>query len=162
MVDETDGGPDSVPTPGLERVLELDVEVADPIDIGETGNGRRRIVPIEGGTVSGRIEGHLLTGGADFQLFRVDRPTRLVANYAFETVDGSRVYVENEGLRHAAPEVKERLGAGEPVDPADVYFQSVPRFETADPALRWLTERVFVAGGTRQPNGVRLAVFQVG
>ena len=152
----------AVPEPPLERVLELDVRVADPIEIGETGNGVRRIIPIESGTVSGRIEGTILPGGADFQLFRVDRPSLLVAKYAFETDDGERVYVENEGIRHAPPAVKERLGRGEPVDPDDVYMQTVPSFETAAPELRWLTERVFVAGGTRQPNGVTLAVFQVG
>ncbi|MFB6353526.1 MAG: DUF3237 domain-containing protein [Halobacteriales archaeon] len=156
-----DDQPD-VPTPTLERVLELDVEVADPIDIGETGNGRRRIVPIERGTVSGRVEGHILPGGADYQLFRLDRPTLLVAHYGFETADGDRVYVENRGLRHADRRVKERLRDGKPVDPDDVYFQSVPQFETAAPELEWLANRVFVAGGTRRPNGVKLAVFQVG
>ena len=158
MADDTE----DVPQPGLERVLELDVEVSAPIDIGETGDGLRRIVPIEGGTVSGRVEGHILPGGADYQLFRVDRPTRLVARYAFETADGDRVYVENEGIRDAEPAVKERLRDGEPVDPDAVYFQSAPRFETAAPELDWLSRRVFVAGGSRQPRGVKLAVFMVG
>lgn len=162
MVDESDEGEPDVPTPGLERVLEIDVEVAAPIDIGETGNGLRRIIPIERGTVSGRLSGHILPGGADFQLFRVDRPSLLVAKYAFETDDGKRVYVENEGIRHAPPGVKRRLRDGEPVDRDEVYFQSTPSFETAAPDLQWLTEAVFVAGGTRQPRGVKLAVFRVG
>ena len=48
------------------------------------------------------------------------------------------------------------------MDPEAVYFQSTPQFEAAAPDLQWLSRRVFVAGGTRQPNGVRLAVFQVG
>lgn len=152
----------SPPTPPLEHVLDLDVEVADPIEVGETGNGLRRIIPITSGTVSGRVDGTILPGGADFQLFRVDRPTELVAKYAFETAAGDRVYVENRGIRHAAPAVKERLRDGQPVDPGDVYMQSTPRFETAAPDLQWLTQRVFVAGGARQPNGVRLAVYGVG
>jgi len=155
-----DAGTDSL-HPTLEHVLDLDIEVADPIEVGETGDGLRRIIPITSGTVSGRIDGEILPGGADFQLFRVDRPTQLVARYAFETDAGDRVYVQNEGIRHASPEVKRRLRDGHPVDPADVYMQSTPRFETAAPDLAWLTQSVFVAGGTRQPNGVRLGVYRV-
>ena len=59
----------------LEHVLDLEVEVEAQIEVGETGNGLRRIIPIVGGTVSGRVEGRVLPGGADYQLFRVDRPT---------------------------------------------------------------------------------------
>lgn len=160
MSDDSDGGDHLTPT--LERVLELDVEVEEPIEIGQTGDGQRRIIPIRGGTVSGRVDGHVLPGGADYQLFRVDRPSELVANYAFETDDGARVYVENRGIRFASPEDSERLRDGLPVDPDDVYFRSVPEFETADPDLEWLTRSVFVAAGIRQPHGVKLAVYRVG
>lgn len=146
---------------GLERVMELDIDVESPIEIGQTGDGQRRIIPILGGTVSGRIEGTVLEAGADYQLYRNQRPTQLVAKYAFETTDGDRVYVENRGMRVATPETKTRLREGKPVDPEDVYFCSVPEFETAAPELTWLTENVFVAAGTRQPTGVRLAVYRV-
>ena len=159
----TDGGESrDPPRPTLEHVMDVDVEVAEPIEIGETGNGLRRIIPIVGGRVSGRIEGRVLEGGADYQLFRVDRPTELVAKYAIETDDGDRVYVENWGIRHASPENKERLRDGEPVEPEDVYMQSTPSFEAAAPELEWLTQGVFVAPGIRQPKGVRLAVYRVG
>ena len=162
MTDEARGGENpEPPEPTLEHVMDLDIEVAAPIEVGETGNGLRRIIPILGGTVSGRVEGEVLEGGADYQLFRVDRPTELVAKYAFETVDGDRVYVENEGIRHASPENKERLRDGKPVPADEIYMQSTPSFETAAPELSWLTEGVFVAPGTRQPKGVRLAVYRV-
>lgn len=145
----------------VERVLELDIEVDAPIDIGETGDGERRIIPITGGTVSGRCEGTVLSAGADYQLFRTRRPTELVAKYAFETDAGDRVYVENRGIRVASPENKRRLRDGEEVDPDDVYFRSTPRFEVATPELSWLAENVFVASGVRQPRGVKLAVYRV-
>lgn len=146
----------------LERALTLDVEVAEPIDVGDTGDGYRRIIPITGGTVSGRVEGTVLDAGADYQLFRTDRATELVAQYAFETDGGDRVFVDNRGIRAADPATKKRLRDGEEVDPGDVYFCSVPRFETAADDLAWLAERVFVATGIRRPRGVRLAVYQVG
>lgn len=147
---------------GLERVMELDVEVEEPIEIGDTGDGQRRIIPILGGTVTGRIEGEVLDAGADYQIYRDRRPSELVAKYAIETRDGDRIYVENRGMRFADPEVSERIREGKPVDPEDVYFCSVPEFEVAAPELEWLENRIFVATGTRQPNGVRLAVYQVG
>lgn len=160
-------GPDSNPQladqlePTLEHVLTLDVEIAEPIEIGETGDGQRRIIPITGGTVDGRIDGEIIDAGADFQLHRIDRSTELVAKYAFESEGGSRVYVENRGIRYAPPETSRRLRADKPVDPDDVYFKTVPTFETADPDLKWLTQQIFVAAGTRQPDGVTLAVYAV-
>jgi hypothetical protein len=78
---EGDGSGPAEPT--FEHVMDLDVEVAEPIEIGDTGDGLRRIIPIVGRRVSGRIEGTILDCGADYQLFRVDRPTKLVAKYAF-------------------------------------------------------------------------------
>lgn len=145
----------------LDHVLDLGVEVADPIDVGDTGDGERRIIPITGGTVSGRVDGEVLAAGADYQLFRAERPTELVARYAIETASGSRVYVENRGVRVSDPEVSRRLRDGEEVDPGDVYFRSVPEFETADSDLAWLARSVFVAAGVRRPYGVKLAVYRV-
>jgi hypothetical protein len=55
--------------PGLERVGDCVVHVAPPLDVGETPAGRRRIVPITGGSMNGpMLYGHVLPGGADFQL----------------------------------------------------------------------------------------------
>lgn len=111
--------------------------------------------------MSGRVEGDVLPAGADYQLFRIDRPTRLVAQYALETDDGDRVFVENRGIRVAPESVKERIRDGKAVSPGDVYFCTVPEFETAAPDLAWLHDRVFVATGIRRPTGVRLAVYSV-
>jgi hypothetical protein len=162
MENEPDTHDNSAIEPTLEHVLDLEIEVDEPIEIGETGDGRRRIIPIVDGTVSGRIEGRVIPAGADYQLFRVDRVTELVAKYAFEADDGSRVYVENRGIRYAEPGIKEQLRDGEPVDPDNVYFQSTPQFETANPDLAWLTRSIFIASGIRQPRGVKLAVYRVG
>ena len=47
-----------------------------------------------------------------------------------------------------------KLLAGEAVDPALVYFRTVPTFETAAPGLAWLTRSVFVGVGERYPSEV--------
>lgn len=151
----------SPPVPTLNHAIDLHVEIDEPVEIGETGDGDRRIVPITGGSVSGAITGDVLPHGADFQLLRLDRPTELVAKYAFETDGGTRVYVENRGVAVAPREVNERVKAGRPVDPAKVYFRTVPTFETADPDLDWLTERVFVGSAVPGAGAVTISVYEV-
>jgi len=160
MADNADSRDDS-PVPTLGHAFDLSVTVAEPIEIGDTGDGYRRIVPITGGTVSGAVSGDVLPVGADFQRLRLDRPTELVARYAFETESGAMVYVENRGLAVAPREVNQRVKEGLPVDPAEIYFRTVPSFETADEDLSWLTERVFVA--TAEPKGgvIDISVYEV-
>ncbi|GAB3279869.1 hypothetical protein GCM10027449_20540 [Sinomonas notoginsengisoli] len=54
--------------PALEYVGTLSVLIAEPIDVGPTPEGHRRIIGITGGTVTGpRLTGRILAGGADFQ-----------------------------------------------------------------------------------------------
>ena len=86
---------------------------------------------------------------------------RLEARYVLETDAGDRIYVHNDAVRTAAPEVMARLVRGEPVDPAEVYFRCLPRFECAAPALAWINERVFVGVGVRRPQAVVMRFFEV-
>jgi len=149
--------------PTLDFVVGLDVEVSTPVDAGDTGFGRRRIVPITGGRVAGpAFAGTILPGGSDVQLTRPDGVAEIAARYIIATDGGGHVFIENTGLRHAPPEVMARLAAGEPVDPALVYFRSVPRFETDDEQLRWLERDHFLATGARFPDRVRIDVYRVG
>lgn len=145
----------------LAHVADLIVNVGNPIEIGETPAGTRRMIPIVGGKVSGRIQGHILHGGADYQILRRDGVTELQARYVIECENGSKIYVENNGLRHGPAEAMERLRRGEPVDPKLIYFRAVPRFETADKNYLWLTRNVFLCDGIRRPNLVELAFYQV-
>ena len=150
-------------TPTLTHIADFLVEVGPPIAVGETAQGLRRVVPITGGTIQGaRLNGTILNAGADFQIIGPDGFTRLEARYVARLDDGTLVYVENCGVRFGPPEVMARLTRGEPVDPAEVYFRSAPRFETAEPAYQWLTRPLFIAAGARYPDRVALSVFEVG
>ena len=150
-----------LPCPALERVADLIVRVSPPIDVGETPQGRRRLVPILDGEVYGELRGRVLPGGADVQVIGAGGLTTMQARYVIETSEGELVYVDNNGLRSAAPEVMAMLNRGEIVDPARVYFRSTPRFETAAPRLAWLMSTLFVASGARFPDRVELSVFRV-
>jgi hypothetical protein len=148
--------------PRLERVADLDVALAPPIEVGETGIGQRRLIAITGGTVAGSaLNGRILPGGADFQIIRPTGITELVARYVIEADDGALVYVENSGIRHGPPELMEKLRRGEAVDPNLIYFRTAPRFETASPRLQFLTRRLFFGVGARWPDRVTLAVWMV-
>ncbi len=148
--------------PRLTLAFELRATVGPPLEVGDVAQGRRRIVPITGGTFEGPgIRGKVLPGGADWQIIRADGFSELDTRYTLETDKGQIIYVQNAGIRHAPPDVMKRLLAGEVVDPALVYFRTVPTFETASPALQWLTRSIFVGIGERYPNDVRIRFWKL-
>lgn len=155
----------TLPTPTLEPVLDLTVFVATPIEAGPVTGlnscGRRRIIPITGGTVTGQLTGTVLPGGADFQIVVSDTCADLDARYLLRLDGGEHVFVMNRALRRASAEDTARLVRGEPVDPAAIYFRCVPTFEVSHPSLAWLTENVFVGTGARFPDRVEMCFFRV-
>jgi len=151
-----------VRAPPLEFVFEASVAVAPPVELGETPNGRQRMIPILGGDLAGpAIRGEVLAGGADWQLPRPDGVTELTARYVIRADDGALIAVTNRGLRHAPSELNARLLAGEPVGPALVYFRASPSFATAAPRYQWLCRHIFVCTGERRPQAVLLRFFRV-
>jgi hypothetical protein len=149
-------------TPALLHVADLVVRIAEPIEIGLIAGNLRRMIPIAGGEVQGpRIRGKVLAGGADFQILRADGVTDLQARYVIQTEDRHLIYVENSGVRSGPPELMERLGRGEAVDPALIYFRTTPRFETAAPGYEWLMRHLFICSGARFPDRVEMRFFQV-
>ncbi len=149
-----------IAAPELELLARLVVRVAEPMEIGDVGGGRRRLIPILGGEVLGpRLKGVVEPGGADFQLVRPDSVAELDARYVLRLDDGTPVYVTNRALRRASPEVTERLMRGEPVDPSQVYFRCLPSFEVADGPWRWLAQYLFVGTGVRRPDAVEMAFY---
>ena len=148
--------------PRLTFAFEVRATVAPPTEVGDVAHGRRRIVAITGGTFEGpNIRGKILAGGADWQMIQPDGFSELDTRYTLETDKGQIVYVQNKGIRHAAPDVMKRLLSGETVDPRLVYFRTVPTFETSSPELQWLTRSVFVGTGERYPADVRIRFWRV-
>ncbi|WP_026538185.1 DUF3237 domain-containing protein [Arthrobacter sp. 9MFCol3.1] len=154
--------PDAPAAPGLTYLAELSVTVAEPIDIGPTPEGHRRVVPITGGTFSGPVlNGRVLPGGADYQLLRSATLTELDARYVLETDDGDRIFVHNSALRHGSARDIELLNSGAAVDGSRIYFRCWPRLTTASPALDWLNTRLMLGTGVRQPGRVVIRIFTV-
>jgi hypothetical protein len=151
------------PPPALVFAFELRATVADPVVLGEVPHGLRRIVAITGGTVRGpQLNGVVVpNSGADWQLIQPDGFSELDTRYTLRTDRGELVYVQNVGIRHAPPEVMQKLNAGQVVDPKLVYFRTVPKFETAAPDLQWLARSVFVGVGERSPNEVIVRFYRL-
>lgn len=156
----------SLPAPTLELIAELTVTVAAPIEAGDvqgaSTRGKRRTIPITGGTVRGRLGGRVLAGGADFQLVVSDTMAVLDARYTLELDCGARIFVQNHALRRGSADAIAKLVRGESVDPAEIYFRCVPTFEVSDPSLAWLTESIFIGTGARFPDRVEIAFYRIG
>ena len=153
---------DPLSTPSLKFFADLSVLVGKPQEVGATAQGLRRLIPIVGGSVAGDgWTAQVLAGGADFQLVVNERMATLDARYCLQTDGGDMIYVQNRAIRSGPPELMARLLRGEPVDAAQIYFRCSPTFETASPALRWITERMFVGTGARHPDKVVMRFFEL-
>ncbi|MDQ0675216.1 hypothetical protein QFZ36_002777 [Pseudarthrobacter siccitolerans] len=148
--------------PSLSFLARILVDVGEPVDIGRTPEGHRRIVPILGGTITGPgLQGTVLPGGADFQILRSSESTDLDARYALEIEDGSRIYVHNVAVRHGRAEDIDKLNQGQPVDASRIYFRCTPRLTTESSTWSWMNHTVFLGTGERLPNQVGITIFQV-
>jgi Protein of unknown function (DUF3237) len=103
----------------------------------------------------------VLPFGADFQILRPDSSIELEAKYALQTDGGAVIYVENRGIRRGPSDLVQKLNRGEAVDPALIYFRTVPRFETGSVNYRWLMQSLFVASAARHADRVAIDVHQV-
>ncbi len=147
---------------GTQPIFRIHAELAGIMNLGHTPYGERRIIDILGGTVQGpRLNGRILPGGADWQIIRGDGAADIQARYTIESETGARILVSSEGLRHGPPAVLAQLARGENVDPSLYYFRTVMRFETSDPEVSWLNRVLALARGEREPNAVRLDVYEV-
>ena len=148
--------------PSLKHFCELTVALGAPRELGDGIGGRRRIIPIIGGTVSGDgIGGKILNVGADWQTVFVDGVAHLDTRYAFETDDGALIEVINQGFRHGPEAVIERLAKGEICDPDSYYMRTTARLETGHPSYAWVNRMVFVGSGERRPDSVLMTLYTV-
>jgi hypothetical protein len=78
-----------------EILIQENVTLAPSQSVGASKRGNRNIIPITGGTVSGRITGRVLMGGADYQ--NLGQPATIDARYLWQADDGEIIIVRNGG-----------------------------------------------------------------
>ena len=141
-------------------VMRLDVK--KPFVFGDTPQGTRRISGISGGLFQGeRISGKILDGGNDWQIIRKEGCAVLDVRLTLQIDDGEFIYMTYQGYRHGPKEVMDKIGRGEPVDPADYYFRTNPVFETASSKYDWLNRIITVGVGHREASGPVYSIFEI-
>lgn len=77
------------------EVFTENVTLGGSLSVGASKNGTRNVIPITGGTITGKLTGTIVAAGADYQL--VSGATTLDARYVLATGDGEFVVVRNCG-----------------------------------------------------------------
>jgi hypothetical protein len=152
-----------LPEPRLTMILRLEASLGEALDLGDVAQGRRRIVPLTGGTFAGpELNGTLLPGAsADWQIVLRDGTALGDVRITLRTDRGDLLYVRSQGVRHGSAEVLARLGRGEEVDASEYVFRTSTQIETAAPDFDWLNRGVFISVAGRQPGGVIYEIYLV-
>ena len=153
-----------LPEPVLTPVYRLDATLGEPLEVGDTAQGHRRIVPLTGGSFTGpEINGKLLPGAsADWQTILPDGTALGDIRYTLQTDEGALLYVQSRSVRHGPAEVLARLARGMDVDPSEYTFRTATQIETAAPELDRLNKGIFISVGGRQAAGVTYETYLVG
>lgn len=152
-----------LPGPSLSPVYRLDATLGEPLDLGDTVQGFRRIVPLTGGTFTGpEISGILVpSASADWQTVLGDGTALGDIRYTLRTTNGDLLYVRSRAVRHGPAEVLARLRRGEHVDPGEYTFRAATQIEAAAPELDWLNRGVFIGVAERQAASVIYETYLV-
>ncbi len=152
----------------MNKLFTVFVQVDKPIVVGQDDkNGRRQLIPITGGKVTGsdpygkEIAGEVLPVGVDSQVIRPDGKCELSARYGVRLSDGRSFYIQNDGIRTVPAEYVKDVVAGKFIDPSLYYFATTPSFEAYDESLRWLENKVFVCKARRNPDSVEINYYMV-
>lgn len=134
-------------TPSLSPVGVLTVDVAEAMDLAQLTVGPRRMIAVLGGALSGQLgEGVVVSGGADWQRLHADGTVSIDAEYVVRFDDGALATIHAIGVRAPSSE--------------NPYFATSIVFDA--PASRPdLTQRLFLAMGTRLGSTARLDLFVV-
>ena len=152
----------SPPLPSLELFAELTVELGEIREMGIGRAGKRRIIPIIGGTVTGPyLAGKVLNIGADWQTIFDSGLAELDTRYAIETDDGAVIEIINYGLRDGPADVMAKLAAGEAVAPDNYYMRTHARLETGHQDYEWVNKLLFVGTGTRLAHAVKMNLYVI-
>ena len=88
----------------MQFVYECNVTIAPAQDFGPTVEGRRRVIPITGGSFQGpRMRGQVVSEGPDWNLSRNDGASSVDADYYLRTDDGVTIRVVNKGVGVSTP-----------------------------------------------------------
>lgn len=101
------------------------VSLGSSQSVGTTKRGNRNIIPITGGSVTGKISARILSAGADYQ--NLLTPMTIDARYLWQTNDGEIIIVRNGGqFGFLAPTFEVRADSKYSYLNSNLYLSSDP------------------------------------
>jgi hypothetical protein len=146
-----------LPRPRLEYMARFTVDLVAPVwELGATSElGRRRIIPITGGSFAGPLlNGEILNNGADWQIVTADGTAIIDTRYLLKFDEGSLAYLRTTGYRHGPIDVIAEIGKGAKVDPTKYYFRVHLQFETSSSSYGWLNRTLAIGYAMRLGRAV--------
>lgn len=116
-------------------VFTENVTLGTSVSIGASKRGSRNIIPITGGTTSGRVVGKILNGGADYQL------TGLDARYTLAPDDGEYIIVRNCGSGGLVPVFEARVDGPYAFLNENKYLSSQPNVSGSSVSITFYEKR---------------------
>jgi hypothetical protein len=138
--------------PTLEFVFQIRMELGIRQKLGPMPGGwMRGFVSAAGGTIDGpRLKGRVVSdSGGDWATYRPDNAVTFDARYMLEADDGTMIYMQNRGYRHAPPETAARMEALQPVESSQYYMRVAPTFEAPPGKHDWLMRTIIVGSAER-------------
>jgi Protein of unknown function (DUF3237) len=133
-----------------EFLFDLDLNLNPPQAVGPVLRGTRIIFPFRDGTVKGeKINGKLLSPGADWGLVLDSNTFKVDVRTTVETDDGALIYITYGGYSYASAKNRAIIGAGKgsELSPEDYYFRTSVSFETSAARYAWLNHMVAIGVG---------------
>ena len=152
---------DAAMTLETEYAFTARVAVAEPTSIGNGPEGWRRFVAINGGPVRGPLfNGEVIPGSGDWQVVRADGVLNVEAKYILKSHDGVLISCTNRGIRHAPPDVMDKLMRGIPVPNGSYYFRTSAQFEApVGSPYEWMNRAMFAGKAEREPDAAIVHFF---
>lgn len=123
-----------------EELIRENVTLSAGQSVGPTRTGNRNIIPITGGTLTGRIAGKVLPGGADYQ--SLANPMTIDARYLWQASDGEVIIVRNGGsMGLLAPAFEARVDGNYAWLNDGLYLSSNPGMGQGGVALTFYESR---------------------
>lgn len=146
-----------------EFLMQMRIELDETYFVEQTPFGaRRRIDVFKGGRFEGpKLKGEVMPGGLDWQLWRQDGVLHPDVRLTLKTDDAKIIFVTYRGVRHAAPDVMERLATDGEVDRSEYYLRTALFFEAEADRYDWLNRIVAVGMGQRLPGAAQYDVFEI-
>ena len=80
-----------------EEIMEIKVKCDEALAVGDGGSGHLNVIPITGGVVTGKYQGVVVPGGADWSTIKCNG-AHAFAKYLLQMENGEYIAIENAGV----------------------------------------------------------------